>query len=510
MALGPRLDLRTSQSLVISPQLQAAIKLLALSNLELQAEISAELERNPLLEMVDDGEGGGADSAADVGTSGHAEPGAESEPAVPGNDPGDMDRELADDQNAHRADDLDVDYVEERFHHDSIADSGRAAEPSEDFSFDQIAADDITLAEVLERQAMRLHGTDLAIALHIISLIDEAGYLTEPVEGIAERLGLAPLEVERVLKIVQGFEPTGVGARNLAECIALQAIEADRYDPCMAALIANLDLVARGDLAQLRRLCDVDSEDLADMLRELRSYNPKPGLIHGSGRTVPVVPDIFVRRTAKRGKSGWTVELNSGTLPRLIVNRQYQARIAAHASGLGGSRAKPERQFLDQCISQAHWLMKALDQRATTIMKVALALVEEQQAFFEHGVQHLKPLTLRQIADTIEMHESTVSRVTSNKYIACDRGVFELKYFFTTAIQGSDGGADVSAESVRQRVKTLIDSEPPLKPLSDDKLVELLKAEGYDVARRTVTKYREAMNIPSSFDRRRRALVQAA
>jgi RNA polymerase sigma-54 factor len=502
MSLGPRLDLRTSQTLVISPQLQAAIKLLTLSNLELQAEITAELDRNPLLELADDGEGGGADNGGD--------PDAENPPATASSDPGDMDTELAASEGAHNGSDLDADYVEERFHHDSISDSGRPAEPSEDFSFDQLAADDLTLAEVLERQAMSLSGADLAVALHIISLIDEAGYLTEPVEAIAGRLGLEPEMVERVLLMVQGFEPTGVGARNLAECIALQAKEADRYDPCMAALIDNLDLVARGDLAQLRRLCGVDAEDLADMLRELRGYNPKPGLAFGGGRTVPVVPDIFVRR----GPKGWTVELNSGTLPRLIVNRQYQARIAAHATRLGNNggaaKAKPERQFLDSCVSQAHWLMKALDQRATTIMKVAIALVEEQAMFFEKGVAHLRPLTLKQIADTIEMHESTVSRVTSNKYLACDRGVFELKYFFTTAIHSAGGGGDASAEAVRQRLKVLVEAEEPLKPLSDDKLVELLKKDGYDLARRTVTKYREAMGIPSSFDRRRRAVVKAA
>ena len=497
MAVGPRLDLRTSQTLVISPQLQAAIKLLTLSNLELMTEISAELDRNPLLEMADDGDGGIPD-----------QPGTE-EAAPSGEDRGEMDHELAAEDGANSGNDHDVDYVEERFHHDSAADSGRASEPGEEMSFDSFAAEELSLSEVLEQQAARLSGTDLAIALHIISLIDEAGYLTEAVEEIAERLGVGAQDVARVLGVVQSFEPTGVGARNLAECIALQAKEADRYDPCMAALIANLDLVARGDLPQLRRLCNVDAEDLADMLRELRSYNPKPGLIHGGGRTVPVVPDIFVRRA---GRGGWTVELNSGTLPRLIVNRQYQARIAAHVGRGPAKRAKPERQFLDSCLAQAHWLMKALDQRATTIMKVAMALLEEQRGFFEHGVSHLRPLTLKQIAETIEMHESTVSRVTSNKYLSCDRGVFELKYFFTSAIQSSadGGGVDVSAEAVRQKLKSLIEAEPPLKPLSDDKLVEALKKEGYDLARRTVTKYREAMGIPSSFDRRRRALVKAA
>ena len=494
MALGPRLDLRTSQTLVISPQLQAAIKLLTLSNLELQAEIAAELERNPLLEMAEDGDGGPPDTTD------------EAPPPAADHDPADMDTQLAAEDHAHNGSDLDVDYVEERFHHDSVADSGRPAEPGEEFSFDSVAADDVTLAEHLERQAMGIAPALLPIVLHLISLIDEAGYLTEPCLLVAERLGVPEAQVDRALAIVQQFEPTGVGARNLAECIALQAKEADRYDPCMAALIDNLELVARGDLAQLRRLCDVDAEDLADMLRELRGYNPKPGLAWGGGRTVPVVPDIFVRRSPR---GGFTVELNSGTLPRLIVNRQYQARIAAHSVGKAPARGKPERQFLDSCVSQAQWLMKALDQRAGTIMKVAIALVEEQQAFFEKGVAHLKPLTLRQIADAIEMHESTVSRVTSNKYLACDRGVFELKYFFTSAIQAADGGDAVSAEAVKSAIRALIGGEGD-RILSDDTLVDLLNARGFDIARRTVAKYREAMGIGSSVQRRRaRALAGA-
>lgn len=501
MGLGPRLDLRTTQALVISPQLQAAIRLLALSNLELQAEISSELERNPLLELAEDGGDAGPEREADGMADRETPPDADAPPAG-------LDRELAGEGDGARGDTLDVDFLSERFHHDSAADSGRGSGGDEEgFGFDQLAADEATLAEVLERQAEGLPAFDRAVALQIIAGIDEAGYLTEPLSDIAARLAIDEAEVERVLGRVQQFEPTGVGARTLAECIALQAKEADRYDPCMARLIANLDLVARGDLTALRRLCDVDAEDLADMLRELRSYDPKPGLRHGGGRTISVVPDIFVRRTAR---GDWTVELNSGTLPRLVVNRQYQARIAAHASHLGGHRARPERQFLDQCLTQANWLMKALDQRAGTILKVAVALVEAQRSFFEQGVTGLKPLTLRQIADQVGLHESTVSRVTSNKYLACERGVFELKYFFTTAIHGTDGGADASAEAVRQRLKALIEAEAPLKPLSDDKLVELLRREGYDLARRTVSKYREAMGIPSSFDRRRRALVKAA
>lgn len=499
IGIGPRLDLRVSQQLVLSPQLQAAIKLLTLSNLELQAEIAAELEKNPLLDVASDEEvmdGGDAatepaELSAGTGTDGP--------------DAATLDQQLADDSRSPAADDLDVNLMEERFHHDCASDSGSGGELPDDFSFDSIAAPGETLAQALERQAAGLSGPLATIVLHLISLVDEAGYLTEPLEGVAERLSVPLDRVEAALATLQGFEPTGVGARTLAECIALQAIEADRYDPCMQALIANLDLVARGDLAQLRRLCDVDSDDLADMLRELRSYNPKPGLIFSTGRTDPIVPDVFIRRTA----TGWAIDLNSATLPRLIVNRQYQADVARHARDHCGTAAA-ERQYLDQCLSQAHWLMKALDQRAQTILKVATELVRQQQGFFDHGVAHLRPITLKTVADAVGMHESTVSRATSNKYLSCDRGLFELKYFFTTAIHSCDGSADASSEAVRQRIRALIDSEPPLKPLSDDKLVTLLNKEGYGVARRTVAKYREALGYPSSFDRRRRALVKAA
>jgi RNA polymerase sigma-54 factor len=507
MALGPRLDLRTAQTLVISPQLQAAIKLLTLTNLEVEAEIMGELERNPLLELADE-EGGSQPGDGGVGDS-DGQPGDERGPADSQADDGPhaLDQDLGAPDAAPPASDLDVDFVEERFHHDSAADSGGGSAGAEgEYSIDQIGADGETLAEVLARQAGALFaGPDLAVALHLIGLLDEAGYLTEPLDEIALRLGIGEDHAERVLSGIQTFEPTGVGARNLAECLAIQAREADRYDPCMQALIAHLELVARGDLARLRRLCEVDDEDLADMLRELRSYNPKPGLVHGGGRTQAVVADVFVRR----GRSGWLVELNSATLPRLIVNRRYQAELQAHASAANG-KARQERQYLESCVSQAQWLVKALDQRANTILKVATEIVRNQEGFFEHGVSRLKPMTMRHLAEVIEMHESTVSRVVANKYLACNRGLFELRTFFSHAIHSNEGGEDVSAMAVKARVRELIDAEEPLKPLSDDKLVQLLKAEGHDIARRTITKYREAMQIPSSFDRRRRALVGAA
>ncbi|MFQ3594623.1 MAG: RNA polymerase factor sigma-54 [Sphingomonadaceae bacterium] len=493
MALGPRLDLRTAQTVVLSPQLQAAIRLLALSNLELQAEIAAELERNPLLETAEDFE-----ASEEV-----AEP--SDAPVETAHDPAPMTETLSDGTRAEREDSLDADMVEERFHHDCAADSGTGAGTSEEgFLPDLLAAEEASLAEHLARQAgSHLSGMDLALALAIIGVIDEAGYLSEPLEEVALRLGVPIAEAERVLAIIQTFEPTGVGARSLAECIALQAREADRLDPCMQALIDHLDLVARGDLAQLRRLCHVDAEDLADMLRELRSYDPKPGLKVGGGRAAPVVPDLFVRRSG----AGHVVELNSGTLPRLIVNRQYQAFVAAHAAGAGN---KAEKQFLDGCLSSAQWLIRALDQRASTILKVASEIVKVQAGFFAHGVAHLKPMTLRQIAEATEVHESTVSRVTSNKYLSCERGVFELKYFFSSAVHSSDGGEDVAMEAVKARIRALIEAEPPMKPLSDNDLHTILEKEGFSLSRRTVAKYREAMHIPSSFDRKRQAVVRAA
>lgn len=534
MVLGPRLDLRTSQTLVISPQLQTAIRLLALSNLELAAELAAELERNPLLELESDpggdnigaeggdGDGTGPDrgrstdqpgaadrqggpDGANPDAANTADPAGGADLADGHGEPVDVDRELVAEDGTLPANDLDVDYTEERFHHDSAADS-HAPGSDRDLTLDSFAARAPSLSEILEQQLLGLGEPEQSIARAIIGQIDEAGYLTESVDAIAAQLGLAPATVERVLLIVQGFEPTGVGARTLAECIALQAREADRYDPCMAALIANLDLVARGEFAKLQRICGVDAEDLRDMLHELRNYDPKPGLVYGSSRATPVIADVFVRRRGDR----LTIELNAATLPRLIVNRQYEAEIAAHAGNGDAADSRPERKFLKQCQAQAHWLMKMLDQRADTILKVATAIVGRQRAFFDHGVAHLVPLTLREIADEVEMHESTISRVTSNKYLSSARGIFELKYFFTTAIASSDGSDSASAEAVRQKLKSLVDLEDPLKPLSDSQLARLLAEAGFDIARRTIAKYREALGIPASFDRRRRALLERA
>ena len=488
MALGPRLDLRQSQSLVMTPQLQQAIRLLALSNLELEGVLAEELARNPLLESASDGR----EEAAPP-------PVSEAAPAT--------DRLLDAGMGAAEGT-LDVDFAAETFHHDSGSDAvwdqgslGAAGErygDGEGIDFDSFGGPEISLRDHLTRQAGELlDGPVYAIALALIEQIDDAGYLDADLTDMAMRLGVPRARIEDVLGVIQTFDPTGVGARGLAECLALQAKEADRYDPCMAMLIDNLDMLAKGQVAQLRRRCGVDEEDMADMIRELRGYDPKPGLRFARGDAQPVVPDLFIRQTAE----GWGVEINAATLPRVLVNRRYYAELAAGAGS--GAKARESRSWLSDCLASANWLVKALDQRQQTIIKVAREIVRQQEGFFLYGVGALRPLTLRQVAEVIGMHESTVSRVTSNKYLSCARGLFELKYFFSSGVMAQDGEGGMSAEAVKSRIRALIEAEDARAILSDDTLVELLAKDGCDIARRTVAKYREAMGIGSSVQRRR-------
>jgi len=503
MALGPRLDLRQSQSLVMTPQLQQAIKLLALSNLEIEAFIAGELEKNPLLESGsgedDTGRGAGADDPHDADDG-----------------DGDFDEPAAPEIDAAGGDALDVDHDSEDFHQDSVADSMRGMDgalglddmsgaggmPEDGPDFDAFAGEDPSLHEHLRAQAgSALSGADLAIAERIIEQIEETGWFSGQLPDIARQLGAAPGDVERVLAAVQTFDPAGVGARNLSECLALQAREANRYDPAMARMIANLDYLAKGNLAALKRICGVGDEDLADMIRELRAYDPKPGCRFSSSERIDtIVPDVFVAR--KTG--GWAVELNAATLPRLLVNRSYYNELSS------GPQDSASKAWLNECLQSANWLLKALDQRARTIVKVASEIVTRQEGFFRHGVAHLKPLTLRAVAEAIGMHESTVSRVTSNKYLACERGLYELKYFFTSGVSTADGGDGASSEAVKSRIRALIAAEAPDAILSDDQLVEMLRGEGFDIARRTVAKYREAIGLGSSVQRRRQKAIGRA
>ncbi|MEO6041349.1 MAG: RNA polymerase factor sigma-54 [Croceibacterium sp.] len=481
MALGPRLDLRQTQSLVMTPQLQQAIKLLALSNLEIEAFIGEALEANPLLEA---GELALERPASDAPVSDEPVPeptadqliarGAGEADAPLDIDPGTLDRDR------------------DTGDWSSASGSGSGEDGP---GIDERSDDDPTLAEHLNCQVGSATSDPQIrfVARHLIGLLDEAGYLPSPLREVAGDLGVPIAQVEEALGVVQSLDPTGVGARTLAECLALQAKEADRYDPCMARLIDNLDLVARGEFARLKRMCDVDDEDFADMLAELRGYDPKPGLRFGIGERAPVTPDILITAAG----TGWDVTLNEATLPRLIVNRAYYVELR------GGCADKASRQWLSEKLVDANWLLKAIDQRQKTILKVAAEIVKQQDGFFRRGVAELRPLTLRRVAEAIAMHESTVSRVTSNKYLLCARGTFELKYFFTSGVAAADGEGSVSAEAVKAQIRALCEAEDTGEVLSDDKLVELLRDKGFDLARRTVAKYREAIGIGSSVQRRR-------
>ena len=486
MALGPRLDLRQSQSLVMTPQLQQAIKLLALSNLEIEAFIGDSLDANPLLEI---GDGAPAPAAEELpGDADLRRTTLESSPVD----------QLVSEGRADEDRPLDIDFSaldRDRDTGDWSADARiQLGEAGPDI--DERGAGEPTLAEHLHAQVGPATRDPRAafIARHLIGLLDDAGYLAAPLRDIAAELGVPLAEVEAALALVQTFDPTGVGARSLSECLALQAKEADRYDPCMARLIDNLELLARGEIPRLKRMCGVDDEDFADMLAELRGYDPKPGLRFARGGGEPVTPDILI---TPRADGGWAIQLNQATLPRLIVNRSYYLEMR------GACDDKAARGWLSDKLADANWLVKALDQRQKTILKVASELVKQQDGFFRHGVSQLKPLTLRTVAEAIGMHESTVSRVTSNKYLLCERGTFELKYFFTSGVGGADGEGGASAEAVKAAIKQLIDAEDAKAILSDDALVDLLKARGYDLARRTVAKYREAIGLGSPVQRRR-------
>ena len=515
MALKARLELRQSQSLVMTPQLQQAIKLLQMSNMELNEFVETELETNPLLERDDVP---GDTAAASEETPGATDSGESGEI----DDAPDLGVELGDEgAGTSSFEQLDTDY--DNVYSDeskaeaqvrkteapggesgwsSLRESKMSSWEGGDFDLESTLTREKTLAEHLTEQ-LNLSVKDPAarlIGVHLIGMINENGYLTADLGQVAEQLGAAQADVRAVLQQMQQFDPPGIFARDLAECLSLQLVQQDRLDPAMEALVVNLELLAKRDYATLRRLCGVDEEDLFDMMAEIRNLNPKPGNAFGSIVVHPVVPDVFVREA---NDGGWVVELNTETLPKVLINNEYYGTVH-------GSATKDEdKTYISECYSNANWLVKSLDQRARTILKVSREIVRQQDAFFAYGIQHLKPLNLKTVADEIEMHESTVSRVTSNKYMATPRGIFEMKYFFTSAINSSEGGEVYASEAVRHKIRELIDAEPPSKVLSDDKIVEILRQGGIDIARRTVAKYREAMGIPSSVQRRRekRAMV---
>ncbi len=501
MALTQRLDLRQTQSLVMTPQLQQAIKLLQLSNLEVTAFVEREIEENPLLEREEGGGEGG--DAAETGDAAAAGEGPESDTRSASDEAPLLDPVGA--QTGSTAETpLDTDFG--NLWSSEPGDSGTAFASwgtggSRDFDDGEFDPDqNITRAETLRDHLMAQVQVDIAdpvdriISTHLVDRLDEAGWLTGDIESVAETLRCDVTRVEATLIKLQRLDPPGVFARSLKECLALQLRDRDRLDPAMAALVDNLDMLAKREHTALMRLCGVDAEDFAAMVAEIKSLDPKPGLAFESDVAQPVVPDVLMRPVPG---GGWHVELNQDTLPRVLVNQRYYAQVTK------GLKNKAEKDFVAERFHAANWLVKSLHQRAQTILKVATEIVRQQEALFRHGVQHLRPLVLRDIAGAIEMHESTVSRVTTNKFLASPNGVYELKYFFTSAIANAAGGESHSAEAVRFRIKSLIDAEATSDILSDDRLVDILKKEGVDIARRTVAKYREAMRIPSSVQRRR-------
>jgi RNA polymerase sigma-54 factor len=504
MALGFRLDLRQSQQLVMTPQLKQAIKLLQMSNLELREFVEQALESNPLIRIEDERE---AQPDTQPETQPETQPDATETP---------LDARLTPEGDYSLGAET-FDTGTENLYDTGLNGSGtdetgpgeRGVVPgigagvgaggnqsfdAPDFDPDSQPDRPKSLRAHLLAQLGQIWAEPQALLLArlLVEELDEHGYLRTGLTELAGRLGVKPGQVEAALVLVQGCEPTGVGARDLAECLALQLAERDRFDPAMRRLIDNLALLERGDRRRLRARCGVDDDDFTDMLAELQALDPRPCAGFETVRAETLIPDVFLRRLSW---GGWEVELNTETLPRVLVDNRYAAQLA----GAG----REARTFVSDCRANATWLVRSLDQRARTILTVASEIVRQQDGFFAEGIAGLKPLTLRMVADAAGLHESTVSRVTSNKYIATERGIFELKFFFTNAV----GAQGLAAEAVRHRIRVMVAAERPGDVLSDDVIVEQLQKDGVDIARRTVAKYRNALGIPSSVERRRRSAM---
>jgi RNA polymerase sigma-54 factor len=493
MTLGPRLEFRQSQSLVMTPQLRQAIKLLQFNNLEAAAFVEEELERNPLLER---------DERVDTVLERPSIDQAETAPTS-GSDTADMVGAGTLPEEAVAPLDVEYDGYEAFGAADGIRSSVAGApgqSGDEDWDFAERLTGKTSLRDHLAEQ-MRLSfdgRCDRLIGAYLIALLDPSGRLSAAPADIAHHLGASFESVEAVRHRMMQLEPVGMFARTLAECLAAQLIEKDRLDPAMAALIENLELLGRRDYKRLIQVCGVDWEDLQDMIGEIKALDPKPGASWDVAPLPPIIPDVLMR--ALPG-GDFVLELNPETLPRVLVNEALYARV-------GRQVVREDRLYVSEKLATANWLVKSLQQRAQTILKVSSEIVARQEAFFRHGVSHLRPLILRDIAEAMSLHESTVSRVTANKYMATPRGNFELKYFFTNAIAGSDGESH-SAEAVRQRIRSLVSAEVADDILSDDAIVTALRKEGVDIARRTVAKYRDALRIPSSVQRKREKAVPA-
>ncbi len=495
MKINHRLEIKQGQQLVMTPQLQQAIKLLQLTNLELVEFVEEQLKENPFLERD---ERASTPERGDGVVKKVEDEAHEKELTIadtPAEAVGDPSVDAAFEETISVAD-RQAEAAQDRHEVRDWQNASTGAGANSDFDPNINLTKEITLRDHLTAQ---LHlvtndAADLLTGAFLIDLIDEAGYLRMETEQVATQLGLSDAEVEKVVHLLQTLEPVGVGARSLSECLGLQLKDKGLCTPQMQKLLDHLELLGKADFKGLRRKVGVKEDDLREMIAEIRKLTPKPGLAFGQHDVQIVVPDVYIRQA---DDGGWKVELNNETLPKVIANQKYFAKLTSSCV------VEEDKSYLKEQMSNASWLVKSLDQRAKTILRVAMELVRQQDGFFVHGVRHLKPLNLKAVANAIEMHESTVSRVTSNKYIATPRGVFEMKYFFTAAIGATVGAVNHSAESVRHRIKELIEQETLDAILSDDRLVEILRAENINIARRTVAKYREAMGIPSSVQRRR-------
>jgi RNA polymerase sigma-54 factor len=478
--ISQRQDIRQSQSLVMTPQLQQAIKLLQLSNLELAEFIDEEIAQNPLLEKDETGPDGAPEEPQEQSSS-------EEKDSMD-----DAFESAYEDEAPSATPDFDAGVA-------SIGAGGNSKFEDDDEGFESRIETEKTLREHLLSQLFIAceDGRDRMIGALLIDRLDEGGYLRGGHQELAEQLGCTLERLERILLILKGFDPTGVFAGDLAECLALQLEEKGGLDQPMRLLLENLELLGRHEHKKLETICGVNTAYLTDMVDEIRSLNPRPASEFDHLVVQTAIPDVLMKRLPKNLGGGWKVELNTETLPRVLVNNEYYTTVLSSAKG------KEDKDYINTQMQNASWLVRAMDQRAQTILKVASEIIEQQESFFTFGIEFLRPLKLADIAAVIQMHESTVSRVTTGKYIGTPRGIFELKYFFSTALGGEDGGMAHSAEAVKARIKTLIDAEDPQKILSDDKIVEILQKEGIDIARRTVAKYREGMNIGSSPQRRR-------
>ncbi len=516
MSINQRLDLRQSQNLTMTPELQQAIKLLQLSNLELSEFIEDALEKNPLLEKDRSKDGDRKDNQEESASS-------KTNDSV-----GDNDKQASKHEDNIRAEsdanreindkvektDLDADFdnvwtgnseADKKQDYDystnntQIGSGGSSNFDYPDYNFENTISEKPSLKDhLMEQIQLNISGNkDRNVAITLIDYLDEAGYMRDKVEIIMARLGCSKSRVEKNLQKMKDISPTGIFAKDLSECLALQLSEMNRLDPAMQALLDNLHLIADADLKAIEDICGVDREDVLDMITEIKVLDPKPALQFDHFISQTVIPDIIMKKIVKEDGSTWSIELNSETLPKVLINQTYYKEIKTKSS------SKADKTFINDQMAEANWLVRAMDQRANTIMKVATEIIKKQDAFFNYGIEYLKPMVLKEIAKEIEMHESTVSRVTNNKFIGTPRGVFELKFFFSSGVSSTDGLTDYASDAIKARIKTLIDAEDPKKILSDDKLVKLLKEGGIEIARRTVAKYREAMHIPSSVQRRK-------